>query len=123
MPIREADPWRLQYFEHAVCPHDVDIPTEDSDAWLWYPQHRWVYDKLAGLFKFFSGFHIARYDDAAVDRFDQYGRVKIGTKDRKIAAIAVANNALLLTAFVLRFENGARVRAQTWHHEIPRDLG
>ena len=22
------------------------MPTEDSDAWLWYPEHRWVYDKL-----------------------------------------------------------------------------
>jgi hypothetical protein len=47
MPICEADPWRLQYFERAACPPDVNIPTEDSDAWLWYPKHRWVYDKLA----------------------------------------------------------------------------
>jgi hypothetical protein len=46
MPICEADPWRLQYFERAHCPPDVNIPTEDSDAWLWYPAHRWVYDKL-----------------------------------------------------------------------------
>jgi hypothetical protein len=47
MPICEADAWRLQYFEHAVCPPHVNIPTEDSDAWLWYPDHRWVYDKIA----------------------------------------------------------------------------
>ena len=47
MPVCEADPWRLQYFEHAHCPAGVNIPTEDSDAWLWYPQHRWVYDKIA----------------------------------------------------------------------------
>ena len=47
MPICEADPWRLQYFEHAVCPPDINIPTEDCDAWLWYPEHRWVYDKIA----------------------------------------------------------------------------
>jgi hypothetical protein len=47
MPICEADPWRLQYFEQVVCPADVNIPTEDSDAWAWYPEHRWVYDKLA----------------------------------------------------------------------------
>ena len=46
MPICEADPWRLQYFEHAACPAGVNIPTEDSDAWLWYPDHRWVYDKI-----------------------------------------------------------------------------
>jgi len=47
MPICEADPWRLQYFEHTACPPDVNIPTEDADAWLWYPGHRWVYDKIA----------------------------------------------------------------------------
>ena len=47
MPICEADPWRLQYFERANCPLDVNIPTEDSDAWLWYPEHRWAYDKIA----------------------------------------------------------------------------
>ena len=47
MPICEADPWRLQYFERANCPPDVFIPTEDSDAWLWHPAHRWVYDKIA----------------------------------------------------------------------------
>jgi hypothetical protein len=47
MPFCEADPWRLQYFESTVCPPDVNIPTEDSDAWLWYPDHCWVYDKIA----------------------------------------------------------------------------
>ncbi len=47
MPICEADPWRLQYFERTACPADVRIPTEDADAWLWYPERRWVYDKIA----------------------------------------------------------------------------
>jgi hypothetical protein len=47
MPIHEADPWRLQYFERVACPDDVHIPTEDADAWLWYARQRWVYDKLA----------------------------------------------------------------------------
>jgi hypothetical protein len=44
MPICEVDPWRLQYFAHVETP--ARIPTEDSDAWQWNPQHRWVYDKL-----------------------------------------------------------------------------
>lgn len=47
MPICEADPWRLQYFADVACPTDVNIPTEDSDAWVWNPPQRWVYDKLA----------------------------------------------------------------------------
>jgi hypothetical protein len=45
MPICEVDPWRLQYFAHVDT--DANIPTEDSDAWQWYPAHRFVYDKLA----------------------------------------------------------------------------
>ena len=46
MAICEADPWRLQYFDGIPCPHGVDIPTEDADAWTWFPAHRWIYDKL-----------------------------------------------------------------------------
>ena len=47
MPVCEADPWRLQYFENIPCPEDVNVPTEDGDAWRWYPEYKWVYDKLA----------------------------------------------------------------------------
>ena len=46
MPICEADPWRVQYFANAACPPDVNIPTEDGDAYLWYPRHKWIYNKL-----------------------------------------------------------------------------
>ncbi len=44
MPIHEADPWRLQYFSQVETA--ANITTEDTDAWQWYPAHRWVYDKL-----------------------------------------------------------------------------
>ena len=47
MAIREADPWRLQYFADVDCPPGVEVATEDADAWSWYPAHRWVYDKMA----------------------------------------------------------------------------
>jgi len=47
MPICERDPWRFQYFENIPCPEDVRISTEDTDSWVWYPAHRWIYDKLA----------------------------------------------------------------------------
>jgi len=47
MPIHEADPWRLQYFADARCPDDVHVPTEDADAWQWYPGQHWIYDRLA----------------------------------------------------------------------------
>src|ERR1019366_2527786 len=47
MPICEADPWRMQYFEGAACPPGVNVPTEDADAWEWNPEFRWIYDKIA----------------------------------------------------------------------------
>ena len=47
MAIGEADPWRWQYFADTACPDGIDIPTEDADAWMWFPKHRWIYDKLA----------------------------------------------------------------------------
>src|SRR5579875_3603537 len=47
MPICEADPWRMQYFETIPCPPDIRISTEDADSWEWFPAHRWIYDKLA----------------------------------------------------------------------------
>jgi len=36
----------MQYFDNVPCPDDVYIPTEDGDAWAWYPQYKWIYNKL-----------------------------------------------------------------------------
>ena len=47
MPVIGADPWRHQFFEHVPGPPDVLIPVKDYDAWTMYPEHRWVFDKLA----------------------------------------------------------------------------
>jgi hypothetical protein len=46
VPFCEADPWRMQYFEGIASPPELRIPTEDPDAYEWYPQQAWVYDKL-----------------------------------------------------------------------------
>ncbi len=46
MPIIECDPWREQYFAHIPCPPDVIVPTDDSESWLLFPKHRWIFNKL-----------------------------------------------------------------------------
>ena len=46
MPICERDPWRYQFFEGVACPADVNVPTDDLDVFEWYPEFRWVYEKL-----------------------------------------------------------------------------
>jgi hypothetical protein len=47
MPILQTDPWRTQFFQTTPCPDDVTIPTKDWEAWPLFPDHRWIYDKLA----------------------------------------------------------------------------
>jgi hypothetical protein len=37
----------MQYFDGIACPDKVNVPTEDGDAWRWYPEYKWVYNKLA----------------------------------------------------------------------------
>jgi len=63
-----------------------------------------AYRELAQLFAFYARFVIVPVDAAAADKFEQFHRIRIGTKYRKISAIAVVNDALLLTANRRDFE-------------------
>ena len=72
------------------------------------------YRDLAGLLEFFQGFSIASFDDDAVDRFELMHAIRIGVKDRKIASIALACNALLPTANIRDFEKVPGLRFANW---------
>jgi tRNA(fMet)-specific endonuclease VapC len=65
-----------------------------------------AYRELGELFAFFSGFTIAFLDSRAIQLFKDFRKsgVKIGTMDLKTACIAIANDALLLTANSRDFE-------------------
>jgi tRNA(fMet)-specific endonuclease VapC len=69
---------------------------------------------LAELFTFFSGFHIALFDTAAADLFASFSAIRIGTRDRKIAAIARSHGALFLTANRQDFEQIPDLRIANW---------
>lgn len=73
-----------------------------------------AYRELAGLFTFFAALVIAPFDEPAADRFATYGRIRIGTQDRKIAAIAATRPALLLTANRQDFEQIPGLRFENW---------
>jgi hypothetical protein len=90
MPFCEADPWRLQYFEDAACPPDVRIPTEDADAWLWYPHHRWVYDKLAVALR--QGLDAAPHG-VPPPRFPMFSKPIVNLKGMGIASRVVRSPA------------------------------
>ena len=75
-----------------------------------------AYRELGELFAFFSGFHIANIDDITVERFQELklAKSRVGTMDLKIAAIALAHNALLLTANRRDFEKIPNLRFENW---------
>ena len=83
-----------------------------------------AYRELASMFCFFAGFEIVTFDDAAVERFEQLiaSKIRIGTMDLKIAAIALAQNALLLYSQSPRFRASSRpaFRELDGHDELTR---
>ncbi|HXD85796.1 MAG TPA: PIN domain-containing protein [Urbifossiella sp.] len=74
----------------------------------------YAYRELGDMFGFFAAFSIVPFDDAAVDQFEQFNSIRIGASDRKIAAIAIASGALLLTANRRDFEQIPGLRFDNW---------
>jgi len=78
--------------------------------------HRQIrpYHELTRLIEFFADYHLVGFDQQAADLYDTFNRIRIGTADRKIAAIARAQNALLLTANRRDFEQIPGLRFANW---------
>lgn len=72
------------------------------------------YSRLAHLFEFFADYEIALFDVPAATLFGTFSRIQIGTSDRKIAAISITQNALLLTANRRDFEQVSGLRFDNW---------
>ena len=75
-----------------------------------------AYRELVGLVDFFGFWTITAFDNAASEKFLEFRRLKIrgGTMDLKIAAIAVTQSALLLTANTQDFERVPGLRIENW---------
>ncbi len=74
------------------------------------------YDLLASIFRFFGKWKVAKFDEAAASKFDQLRsqKVRIGRSDLKIAAIALVNDAVLVTANTRDFEQVPNLRFENW---------
>jgi len=75
------------------------------------------YRELTGLFDFYSLYEILPFDEKALAVFDRFTGIHIGTMDRKIAAIAIVNDALLLTANRHDYEQIPGLRFENWMDE------
>ena len=74
------------------------------------------YRELARLFDFYSGYHVAEFDEASANRFQELrkARIRVGTNDLKIAAVALTTDSLLLTANRQDFESVPGLRFANW---------
>lgn len=75
-----------------------------------------AYRRLVDLVRFFGAWEIVAFDDAAAAKCAalRKARVRIGTMDLKIAAIAIAHDALLLTANARDFAMVKGLRFENW---------
>jgi tRNA(fMet)-specific endonuclease VapC len=74
------------------------------------------YRELVTLFDFFSRFAIVGFDEHGASKFDELrkAKIRIGTMDLKIAAIALANHAVLLRANRRDFEKVPGLQIDNW---------
>ena len=98
-------------------------PEEQMRGWLsaihaQHEVHRQVlyYDRLVGLFRFFAGWRILPFDQAAADQFQSLlaRRVRIGTMDLKIASIVLVQNAMLLSNNLRDIEQVSGLHVEDW---------
>ena len=75
-----------------------------------------AYDRLAMLLEFLAQWEIMRLDERAIEEFGRLRnkRIRLGTQDLKIAAIALANNARLLSANLRDFRRVPGLRVENW---------
>jgi tRNA(fMet)-specific endonuclease VapC len=75
-----------------------------------------AYAKLRALLHDFGTRPVLDFDQAAANQFERLrrSRVRIGTMDLRIAAIALANNALLLSRNLVDFRKVPGLRVDDW---------
>jgi tRNA(fMet)-specific endonuclease VapC len=79
-------------------------------------QQVYPYQRLIRLFETLGEWEIVGWSEAAADAFSRMRalRVRIGTQDLKIASMALANDALLLSANLRDFVRVPGLRVEDW---------
>jgi tRNA(fMet)-specific endonuclease VapC len=74
------------------------------------------YERLLGLVAFFAEWEVLPFDQCAAVTFERLRqqRVRIGTMDLKIAAIALVHGARLLSANLRAFQQVPNLRVANW---------
>jgi tRNA(fMet)-specific endonuclease VapC len=111
--------------EAGPAPFTVPIVSVEEQCRGWLAQiKRWsevhdqipAYENLAKLIKFLGAWQIALFDTPAANEFVRLRKqkIRIGSQDLKIAAIALVNDALLLSANLRDFRKVSGLRVESW---------
>jgi tRNA(fMet)-specific endonuclease VapC len=111
--------------DRAAEPYGTTITTVEEIMRGWMAAVRRIHDprsqisayaKLRQLFRFFATWHVLEWNEAAADRYDSLKRAttRVGTMDLKIASIALANHATLLSRNTNDFKRVPDLRIEDW---------
>jgi tRNA(fMet)-specific endonuclease VapC len=111
----------------ALHPTEIAISVLSVEEQLsgWYTQLRqakrpdrlaWAYRRLAQNVRFLSRLQILDFDEPAIARYDdlRQQKLKIGKTDLQIAAVALQNDAALVTANLRDFKKVLGLRIEDW---------
>ena len=75
-----------------------------------------AYHRLHQTVRFFATVNVLPFDQAAARRDEELRRLyrRMGAKDRRIAAIALANDCILVTRNTLHFQHVAGLALENW---------
>jgi tRNA(fMet)-specific endonuclease VapC len=75
-----------------------------------------IYLKLTELVEFYNQWRIVQFESTAADIFQDLRarKIRVATQDLKIASIALANGALLLSANLVDFQRVPGLRVEDW---------
>jgi tRNA(fMet)-specific endonuclease VapC len=114
---------RLKSFLDPPLATTVVSLEEQMRGWLaeinrWRDVHKQIpaYERLARMVNFFNEWEIVPFDAQAADEFERLRkqRIRIGTQELKIAAMALGQNALLLSANLRDFQRVPGLRVENW---------
>ena len=74
------------------------------------------YDLLTGLFRYAAAWQIVAFDGEAAETFERLrrDRIRIGSMDLKIAAIALTHHTLLLSSNLRDFRQVPGLKVEDW---------
>jgi tRNA(fMet)-specific endonuclease VapC len=75
-----------------------------------------AYRRLQGLLRFFNEIPVLDYTDVVAERFEELkrSRLRVGSMDLKVAAIALSREGLLLSANLKDFQRVPKLRVEDW---------